>query len=468
MVSALDFPVDGSAKVVMFEQHQLPTRSYIPIDTTTVSDRLYHPRQATYFRFRLSFTKSPPRLGPRTYLHRRRLHHNAPALTRILSNPSHNINPQSSSPLFSTLPPELRTIIFHYALLASPDPQKPYSRHSYWYRPGYTHARSIATNLLRTCRRVYLETHSLPLELNEHIVWGVEKSRIPPGVERKSYLINDRMKLCQKDIITYVHLFTQQFWLEDWGDQGDQWLAFSQAWPARAPPRLRITIRHTDWWYDYLGENRPLALDPKRKGEARVGDWVAAEEGFEKDSWGARFENMKGVNILELELETVMGKRAELDANLVMAPTWRFRLGDGNLLVLDEGATEKWEWTGSRHCKGFGVKDVPAGLQWRKGSRASKAGTPRHNSVAEEELAVEDRLEYYVVLLTWRAKSAKEVEEEEAAKAKEKKENEEGELAIGPTSTNTSATMPAPPAPAPVTRPRVLYNRFNAPPTYYG
>ena len=236
----------------------------------------------------------------------------------------------------------------------------------------------------------------------------------------------------------------------------------------RAPPRLRITIRHTDWWYDYLGENRPLALDPKRKGEARVGEWVGAEEGFEKDSWGARFENLKGVKVLELELETVTRKRTELDANLVMAPTWRFRLGDENLLVLDEEATEKWEWTGSRHVKGLGMKDVPAGLQWRKGSRASKAGTPRNNSVAEEELAVEDRLEYYVVLLTWRAKSAEEVEAEEAANVKEKKENEEGELAIGRSSTNTRTTVPAPPVAAPVTRPRVLYNRFNAPPTYYG
>ena len=312
---------------------------------------------------------------------------------------------------------------------------------------------------------MYLETYTLPLELNEHIVWGVEKSRVPPGVETTSYLLNDRLKLCQKNLITYVHLFTQQFWLEDWKDQ---WLAFSQAWPEGAPPRIRITIRHTDWWYDLLGENSPLALDPKRKGRARVGEWVVAEEGFEKDSWGGRFENLKGVKVLELELETVTEKRAELDANLVMAPTWRFRLGDGNRLVLDEGATERWEWTGSRHFKGFGVKDVPAGLQLRQGSRASKAGTPRNNSVAEEELAVEDRLDYYVVLLTWRARSAKEVEEEEAAKAKVKEESEEGELAIGRTSTNTSATMPTPPAAAPVTRPRILYNRFNAPPTYYG
>ncbi|KAK0513680.1 hypothetical protein JMJ35_003402 [Cladonia borealis] len=411
-------------------------------------------------------------MGPRTYLHRRRrLHHNTPVVNRILSSPSHTINPQSSSPLFTLIPPELRDIIFHHALLASPDPQKPYSRHSYWYRPGYTHARSIATNLLRTCRRVYLETHTLPLELNEHIVWGVEKSRVPPGVERKSYLLNNRMKACQKDLITSVHLFTQQSWLEDWGPgQGDQWLAFSQAWPERAPSRLRITIRHTDWWYDYLGENRPLALDPKRKGEARVGEWVAAEEGFERDSWGARFENLKGVRVLELELETVVGKRGELDNNLVMAPSWRFRLGDGKVLVLDEGVTERWEWSGSRHVKGLGMRDVPAGLQWtRKGSRSSKAGgTPRNNSVVgEEELAVEDRLEYYVVLLTYRARSAKEVEEEDAATAKEKEGNEEAmELAIGRSSTNTSATVPTPPPP--VIRPRVLYNRLNAPPTYYG
>ena len=171
-----------------------------------------------------------------------------------------------------------------------------------------------------------------------------------------------------------------------------------------------------------------------------------------------------------------MGKKGELDKNLEMAPTWRFRTGDGNLLVLDEGATERGEWIGSRHFKGFGVKDVPAGLQLqlRQGSRASKAGTtPRNNSVVgeENELAVEDRLEYYIVLLTWRARSAREVEDEDAAKAKEKEdENKEGALAIGRTSstTNSSATMPAPAPPVTMTRPRILYNRFNAPPTYYG
>ena len=202
---------------------------------------------------------------------------------------------------------------------------------------------------------------------------------------------------------------------------------------------------------------------------------MPAEEGFEKDSWGARFENLKGVRVLELELETVREKRGELDNNLVMAPSWRFRLGDGKVLVLDEGGTERWEWCGSRHVKGLGMRDVPAGLQWgRKGSRSSKAGgTPRNGSVVgEEELAVEDRLEYYVVLLTYRARSAKEVEEEDAATTKERmKENEEAtELALGRSSTNTSATVPAPapPVAAPVMRQRVLYNRFNAPPTYYG
>ena len=119
----------------------------------------------------------------------------------------------------------------------------------------------------------------------------------------------------------------------------------------------------------------------------------------------------------------------------------------------------------------FGGLLGPGGLLLllRLGSRASKGGTPRTNSVVEEEqLAVEDRLEYYIVILTWRARSVKEVVEEDDAKEKEKEENEERELAIG--RTNTNATMPSAPAPpvTTTTRPRILYNRFNAPPTYYG
>ncbi|KAL2045360.1 hypothetical protein ABVK25_012176 [Lepraria finkii] len=149
---------------------------------------------------------------------------------------------------------------------------------------------------------------------------------------------------------------------------------------------------------------------------------------------------------------------------------WKIPLGDGNVLVLDEEATEKSSWTGSRHFKGLNAPTVPAGLQLsRQSSRVNFspfASTPRSNSETEE-LAPEDSLDYYVVLLTWRARAASEVEAEEAAR------EDAADTAFAPiTTTNRSGSTgnapPTPAAAAPATRPRPLFNRFNAPPTYYG
>ena len=241
--------------------------------------------------------------------------------------------------------------------------------------------------------------------------------------------------------------------------------------------RLRITVRHTDWWYNLLGENSPLALDPKRKGRARVGDWIEEKEEFEKGSWGERFQNFKGLKVLELELETTERKRMELDASVDKAATWKIPLGDGNVLVLDEGATEKSSWAGSKHFKGLNAPAIPAALQFtRQPSRQNHSPvstTPRSNSETED-LGLEDFLYYYVVLLTYRARPASELAAEDAAKEEEAAEAARQEAAdtafeTATRSSTISAGDAATAAPAaPAARPRALFNRFNAPPTYYG
>ena len=242
-------------------------------------------------------------ITPINYLHRKRTQKHASkptALAKITSRPY--INPQIASPLFSKLPAEVRNHIFYYALLAYPDRARPYSKHSSWYRPGYTHVRAITVSLLLTCRRVYLETDLVPVVHNEHVIWGVEKSRVPSG--STNYLLHDRqMNLSHRNAIQFVHLFTQQFWLEDWKNK---WLAFTTSWPEGGPERIRITIRHTDWWYNLLGENSPLALDPKRRGRARVGEWVPDDQPYEDGSWGSRFANLSGLKKLEMEFDTIV------------------------------------------------------------------------------------------------------------------------------------------------------------------
>ena len=393
---------------------------------------------------------------PFNYIQRKRAlkHASKPtAVAKITSRPY--INPQIASPLFSILPAEIRTHIFYYALLAYPDPARPYSRHSFWYRPGYTHARAIAVALLLTCRRVYLETDLVPVIHNEHIIWGVEKSRLPSG--SPNYLLHDRhMKLSQRNVVQCVHLFTQQFWLEDWKNQ---WLAFTTSWPEGGPEKIRITIRHTDWWYNLLGENSPLALDPKRKGRARVGDWVLDDQPYESGSWGSRFAYLKGLKKLELELETIEVKRAELDTIIERARSWKFPLGDGNMLVIDQESTEKSVWAGSKHFKGLNAANAPTGLQLRQGSTAGFSpfkSTPRSDTESED-LGLEDILDYYVVLLTWRAQS------------KFEHDNILTAADTMPTSSNTtSAITNTAVAPPTTPAPRGTYNRLNAIPTYYG
>ena len=398
---------------------------------------------------------------PFNYLQRKRTlkHASKPtALAKITSRPY--INPQIASSLFSKLPAEIRNHIFYYALLAYLDSARPYSKHSFWYRPGFTHVRAINVNLLLTCRRVYLETNLVPAAHNEHVIWGVEKSRIPPG--STNHLLHDRhMTLSQRNAVQYVHLFTQQFWLEDWKNQ---WLDFTMSWPKGGPETLRITIRHTDWWYNLLGENSPLALDPKKRGRARFGEWVSDDHPYESGSWGSRFENIPGLKKFEMELETIEAKRAQLDNIVEKARSWRFPLRDGHVLVMDdEEKIVKSKWTGSKHFKGLTASNPPAGLQLRQGSTASFSpfkSTPRNDTVLEE-LGPGDTCDYYVVLLTWRVQDYHRVDNDDTA-ALHVKPGSSGATSAIPATTNIAV------APRGTAAPLGTYHRLNAIPTYYG
>lgn len=296
---------------------------------------------------------------------------------------------------------------------------------------------------------------------NEHVIWGVEKPRIPPG--STNYLLSDRhMKVSQRNAVQHVHLFTQQFWLEDWKNQ---WLAFTTSWPEGGPENITITIRHTDWWYNLLGENSPLALDPKRKGRARIGDWVPGDQLYESGSWGSRFANLKGLKKLEMELETIEEKRKELDTIIEKARSWRFPLGDGNVLVMDEENIEKSAWTGSKHFKGLNAPNIPAGLQLRQGSTASFSPfkSTSRSGTESEELGPGDSLDYYVVLLKWRAQPKSEHNDVPTATTAT---DAIPPLTAPDTTPATTNTGVAPPTTA--AAPRATYNRLNAVPTYYG
>lgn len=70
-------------------------------------------------------------------------------------------NPQLQSPLFNKIPAEIRAFIFELTL-SEADGRTAISPSDYWYRPDYTHYRYIDTRLLLTCRRIWLETYTIP------------------------------------------------------------------------------------------------------------------------------------------------------------------------------------------------------------------------------------------------------------------------------------------------------------------
>ncbi len=273
------------------------------------------------------------------------------AMTHVVTT-TKDINPQHDCPLFSILPPEIRNSIFELALTAYEDPSNRYRRDVFFYRPGHTCFRKIDTNLLLTCRRVYAETASLPASINEHVSWYWrgppvgEKNHVPAG---PSVASSRRRRELRR-----IHLFAQQFWLESSRGQVDGGFRhFTKLWnfvipcPIR-PTHLKITIRHTDWWWWEHGHL--IALDPKQPGRPSAARYSRPSDPFDDDSWGAQFRRILGLKCLQLELETVERKMGELDAIVQQAKGWKFSLGDHQVLVLDESRTRRTGWIGKCFC----------------------------------------------------------------------------------------------------------------------
>ncbi|KAL8707327.1 MAG: hypothetical protein Q9220_007639 [cf. Caloplaca sp. 1 TL-2023] len=252
-----------------------------------------------------------------------------------------DINPQSASPLFSILPPELRNHIFKLALTAYEDPSRRYSQSACYFQPGYTCAHKIDTALLGTCRLIYSETATIPASINEHVSWY---HRPPPGVSKNEIpLDTSPASSIRRRNLRTVHLFAQQYWLE--GANGG-FAGFTGLWNYAQPSNLIVTIRHTDWWWWEV--EAPLALDPKQEGRPSPEKHSRPLDAFEPQSWGSEFQKIEGLKIFQLELETVENKRHELDVIVDRARDWRFLLGDGLILVLNQSKTKRTGWVGER------------------------------------------------------------------------------------------------------------------------
>ncbi|KAK4504778.1 hypothetical protein PRZ48_002740 [Zasmidium cellare] len=171
-------------------------------------------------------------------------------------------NLQESSPLFTTLPAELRTFIFELATSPYDDPAHPYKKTAYYYRPGYHAKPKTDIALLSTCRLIWLETNHLPLQQSCPTFWFKVDERRPrwtreaPVPGRRYTLRKPTMqRITEEDrykrFVASLHgvrpreirFFAQLHWLESWQ------LTYLLSSTQPIPPRIVVTVRHTDWWY---------------------------------------------------------------------------------------------------------------------------------------------------------------------------------------------------------------------------
>ncbi|KAK0199669.1 hypothetical protein DFS33DRAFT_1267683 [Desarmillaria ectypa] len=263
-------------------------------------------------------------------------------------------NPQAASPLFSVIPPEIRNIIFQLALCSYPDKSRAYPSNAYYFRPGYEYGRRIDTALLLTCHRIYNETRFLPVIGNEHVFWC---HRGPLGSSAEPARYFRKMAEEQQNVVDCVHFFTQLYWLEG---------SFPGACAIAEmrPRKVKITIRHSDWWY--WENNQLLVL---------------------KDEWTNNIKLLKRLEELEMELETIGRDKDQMLAIAQRIHKRKFDLWDGRVLSTEGRSLVHDHWTGTSAFEG-------------------KLGYDKERNVWTHRFRIEgptSSLVYHTVIIKWTA-----------------------------------------------------------------
>lgn len=202
-------------------------------------------------------------------------------------------NSQSQSRLFS-LPRELRDLIYEFALSPWDNRARPYGTREYYYRPDRVAKHMVLTDLLLSCRRVWLEANTKAIKQWRPAFWC---GRGPGGREEETFFPNMTDNNLRN--VTNIQIHMQMFEIEPMADMetGEALIAafFDPSLRRRGfnPRILRITIRHTDWWY--WEDDEPLRL----------------EDGWVQALLNAPLASC--VEMLELELETLERKKDQLE-----------------------------------------------------------------------------------------------------------------------------------------------------------
>lgn len=333
-----------------------------------------------------------------------------------------SVNAQHDCPLFNgRIPSEIRTLIFEYAVTPAPDMPNPWDTNTHYSRPGFRCPSRRSTALLRTCRRIYLETHHLPATNFPHTFWFF---RGPLNIRHVSDPIRymTRMKPDHRALAKEMHLFTQLYWLE----QSFQGICDHPA--LRGVEKLKLTFRRGDWWY--WESNVPLAIDPygghadsdnfqpgsvaptrvlNQDGTQRrpPAQWLArrmekvGEEILSEKSWAAHLYRLANLRELVLEFETTKENQEELEDITTWARTWRFPLQGGKILSTEGQEVRTSEWLGPECMKSSNHRNGR-----RRGHRPHRVLVPVVGGVPSSVVNSSPGVPLVVIELTWKAKAA--------------------------------------------------------------
>lgn len=243
----------------------------------------------------------------------------------ILEQVSLNVNPQTTSPLFALIPDEIRNDIFIQSLAPYDVLKVPTPFHSYGYRPEHAFAPRCAVELLRTCKRIYIETRLIVPETMTFTQFECSPDRAPKRQDRGPRYYD--MTAEQQEKIRTVQIYAQQYTLERNG-----WIS-QIAGPERIQPRrLTITLRHHDWWN--WEEDNALELDTRPSGKYG-------------SRWQREIRRFSRLEEFAMELETLERRKSEMDELVKKVQGWKIPLGNGRALCSDGIPLTTWTWAGS-------------------------------------------------------------------------------------------------------------------------
>ncbi|KUI55637.1 hypothetical protein VP1G_03052 [Cytospora mali] len=280
-----------------------------------------------------------------------------------------------------------------------------------WFRPENTGRKLFrGCELLRTCRRLYLDTNKLLEQARDVVIYG---GREPPWGRDFRAFINQLRRGYKQQLpkITSIRYFVQMYRLIS-AQQLTLFRPCNEALAGYEPDELaelvtqltqgnsptepawrvlyhlehfHMTIRRTDW--DRWEDNKALAINPYRYSmgpaslELMRHDMRASMvKGNQSDhehspTWSKMFQAMRNLKTLTISFETSEDKKDEMEEIVAWAKTWRFdimswrhwtrdRINErAACLVAEDKPARKMSWRGLKHhwsdfCTSCGANEM--------------------------------------------------------------------------------------------------------------